>query len=85
MPDGAQLLDGRCVVREDSPSFELLSEATAYNKRGTPAAFKFPAFFKIDQRPGGQPVTATVPVVALWVAARAVGGLHVVSFLFLCT
>eukprot|EP00887_Chlorella_sp_A99_P000371 scaffold13.g371.t1 len=78
VPDGAQLLDGRCVVREDSPSFELLSEATAYNKRGTPAAFKFPAFFKIDQRPGGQPVTATVPVVALWVAARAVGGLHVV-------
>ena len=79
LPEGTLLQDGRCVVREDAPSFDLLSKASAYNKRGTAGAGRFTAVFQINQMVSGQRCTAAVPVVGLWAAARQLGGLHVVS------
>ena len=75
LPAGVEMVDGRAIVKQDTPTFDVLAAATRANKEGKRGGRQLPHLLKARQ--GTQ--EAGVGVEALWAALRCAGGLHTVS------
>ena len=71
---GVEVVDGRAIVRLDTPTYDVLASASNYNKKGRGAKKLKPELTANV----GQHMEA-VGVAALWAALRHAGGLHSVS------